>query len=50
MSTALAAAAASVHAAPPRHWFGVFVKTWIAVAPIAAPRAGAVSTPPWMET
>jgi len=32
-----------------RHWFGVFVNTWIAVAPMARPRAGAVSTPPWME-
>lgn len=24
-----------------RHWFGVLVKTWMAVAPISAPRAGA---------
>jgi hypothetical protein len=33
-----------------RHWFGVFVNTWMAVAPMATPRSGAVSTPPWMET
>lgn len=24
-----------------RHWFGDLVKTWMAVAPIAAPRSGA---------
>src|SRR6266849_4466558 len=33
-----------------RHWFGVFVNTWIAVAPIATPRAGARATPPAVET
>ena len=33
-----------------RHWLGVLVNTWIAVAPIAVPRAGAVATPPWVET
>src|SRR5260370_1298671 len=33
-----------------RHWFGVFVKTWIAVAPIATPRVGARATPPAVET
>src|SRR5438552_3135474 len=33
-----------------RHWFGVLVKTWIAVAPMAAPRAGAAATPPCVET
>lgn len=25
-----------------RHWLGVFVKSWMTVAPMAAPRPGAV--------
>src|SRR2546427_1109760 len=33
-----------------RHWLGVLVKIWMAVAPIVAPRAGAFATPPWVET
>ena len=33
-----------------RHWLGVLVKTWIALAPIIRPRAGASATPPWVET
>jgi len=33
-----------------RHWFGVFVNTWIAVAPIATPRSGAHARPPAVET
>jgi hypothetical protein len=33
-----------------RHWLGVLVNTWIAVAPIALPLTGAFSTPPWTET
>ena len=33
-----------------RHWLGVLVNTWMAVAPMAVPRAGAVATPPLVET
>ena len=33
-----------------RHWLGVLVKSWIAVAPMATPRAGAVATPPCVLT
>ena len=33
-----------------RHWLGVLVNTWIAVAPITLPLTGAFSTPPWTDT
>src|SRR6185369_14458969 len=33
-----------------RHWLAFLVKTWITLAPIARPRAGALATPPWVET
>ena len=33
-----------------RHWLACLVKTWMAVAPIAAARGKAVLTPPLVET
>jgi len=33
-----------------RHWLGVLVNNWMAVAPISRPRAGAVATPPSVDT
>lgn len=44
------AAAVSSEISGSRHWFGVLVNIWIAVAPMAVPRGGAVWTPPWIET
>lgn len=40
-SAACRASAVPASIAGSRHWFGVFVNTWIAVAPMALPRAGA---------